>query len=325
MYFDEIRQIAAASLPLLLQTAALQKKMYAAALQGVPESRTQQLLEKRKALQQKLSAANPASQSGSLLYWWMQPWEAVLRRLDADTKLLGDCEEDAYGWEWEEELRYEKKDDLHYLSLFEHGRKAGHAVLEDSWESGVRSRLSAEDEKEMIERHQNDLLQRTVRDLSFDDGRPVRSLMSDEVYDNMTDYYASAEHAMYRNMEEDVFRSSIYEDYATHIQRMASANLHYRRISAIGVFHVAGDGTLDLLQPLCFSPAAETGDPPEQECSRYEDCNSAVFCAAYIAKHHLVRSVPISLICRTTDGKCESEEEAVTEAEMFACLGDLLK
>ena len=82
---------------------------------------------------------------------------------------------------------------------------------------------------------------------------------------------------------------------------------------------------LDLIQPYGFQTKAEYGNLPENNYSRYQNCKSEVFCAEYIAAHHLARSVPASLISHTADGSCESPEEALAEAEMFTCLGNLLK
>ena len=176
----------------------------------------------------------------------------------------------------------------------------------------------------MIEQHNKRIFDNEVWNPYLDSG-PVRSAMSEKDYDSLRDYYNSDEHMMYRKMEENVFQSMLYEDFVTHTQKIASSNLHYGRISMIAVFHIAKDGMLDLIQPYGFQTKAEYGNLPENNYSRYQNCKSEVFCAEYIAAHHLARSVPASLISHTADGSCESPEEALAEAEMFTCLGNLLK
>ncbi len=178
---------------------------------------------------------------------------------------------------------------------------------------------------EMVRNRKKEIRTYELKDIFWNDDNPVRSASTNEIYESRKAYYESSEYRIDKEFYLSCYERSLYTLHKTTGVQAVSNSRHYDSIRAVAQYHVRENGTLDYVHLLGFEVCDYRGNIPSSSTDRYQNKDSAIACAAYLAGDSRVRQVPMQLFGKNIMEEAVDYDEAIRQAELYTCLAEKLE
>ena len=278
-----------------------------------PYEKQKQALQAHRELLQSNRRAHGGSRK---IYWWEIPWDRVEQDLLID--LVGVPDEGNARFLHTYELH--QRGSTFVLLLHEEGH-----ISSFSSDASYSNETFARYSHDYIEQKRSELNNLQTLDNIINCGKtgPVRSALTDQVYDSGADYVLSAENWMVQDYQRTRLERDTHYTVSTSAVTAVSQSSHYVAWFAVAEFSLE-QGEVTHLQLLGNQLIQSRGDMPDWFREFCLARDPAVLLADYLVKNTDLKKVPSALFDRDYKEGSATFEEALRQAKLCTCMADLL-
>lgn len=252
--------------------------------------------------------------------WWNLPWEQVEESLFQELQE----EKEAGKWRYAHQWNAVLEKDMYVLFLREEGHYSDFSSRSATWIK-KESEYDTYEQMDMIEDRKKEIRTYELKDIFWNNDDPVRSVKTGEIYESRRAYYESSEYKMDKDFYLMCYERSLYTLHKTSSVQAVSNSCHFDCIRVVAQYHIRENGTLDYMHLFGFEVCDQCGKVPCSVTRKYQNKDSAIFCAAYLAEDAGVKHVPMQLFGKNIMEEAVDYYEAIRQAKLYTCLADKLE